>query len=219
MNYKTLKQNVLRLIGAVSLNYSVNVLCKTLKINIQNSDSLDKIFNSKHNMIVAFWHGTMLVPWFLFRNKNFVGIVSKSKDGDLLTNVLNYWHYKVLRGSSRDGGKEVMELMLTMANERRNLVITPDGPTGPLHKMKAGAVVTAKKTSTPLVLLGVGYKSKRELKSWDRFQIPKFFSRVNIIVSAPIEIDNNLSRDEVSNKIIAIESQLNELQKKAEKFD
>jgi len=79
-------------------------------------------------------------------------------------------------------------------------------------------VVAAKRANVPLVLLGVGYQKKRELSSWDKFQVPKFFSRTNLIYSDPIVIDQDLSYEETTKLIETCENKLNELQREAEIF-
>ena len=83
-------------------------------------------------------------------------------------------------------------------------------------KMKAGAVITAKKAGIPLILLGINYSKKYVLNSWDKFQIPKPFSKIYVIYSEPIFVNKNLSYDETSNIILECETELNNLQSKAE---
>ena len=85
--------------------------------------------------------------------------------------------------------------------------------------MKAGAVIITHRNSTPLVLCGIGYKNKYVLSSWDKFEVPKFFSKVNVVYSDPIFIEKDLERDEVSKIIDDCNVRLNELQSEAEKFD
>ncbi len=108
--------------------------------------------------------------------------------------------------------------MVDYAKNGYSIAITPDGPRGPEHKFKAGAVITAKKSGIPLVLMGIGIKSKKELKSWDKFQIPNPFSSIKVIYSDPVYVDSKLSYDETSNIIDECERILDELQKEAEKF-
>ena len=84
--------------------------------------------------------------------------------------------------------------------------------------MKAGAVITAKRSGLPLVLAGVGFKKNYELNSWDNFRIPKFFSRAQVIYSEPMYVDKNLNYDETSVVIKECEKRLNELQRRAEVF-
>ncbi len=196
----------------------VNILCKTLDIKIKNSDKINNLLNDNRHFVLAFWHGFMLVPWYLHRNKNFGALISMSKDGELLANVLNKWNYKVVRGSSNKGGKEALENILQMIKGKHPVAITPDGPTGPPLKMKAGAVVLAKKSGVPLILLGIHYRNAKTLKSWDSFRIPKPFSKVCAVYSDPIYIDANLTYDETSGIIEQTENELNRLQMEAEKL-
>ena len=215
MRLKKLKQSALRNIGFIILSPAMNVLCKSLKIEYQNYSSIELLDQSPKNYIAAFWHGSMLVPWFIFRNKKFSALVSQSKDGELLTRLLNGWEYKVIRGSSNVGGKEALQLMIDEANNKNNFAITPDGPKGPEFKMKPGTVVLAKKTQIPIVLLGVGYQNYYQLNSWDNFKVPKFFSKVVIKFSDPIEVSPDLSYEQVSELIIKTEKELNSLQEGA----
>jgi lysophospholipid acyltransferase (LPLAT)-like uncharacterized protein len=160
----------------------------------------------------------MLLPWFLHRNDGFAALTSKSKDGDLLAKQLKHWKYKVVRGSSSKGGDVALGIMVDHAKNGFSIAITPDGPRGPEHRFKAGAVITSKKSGIPIVLMGIGIKSKKKLKSWDKFQIPNFFSNVKVIYSDPVFVDAKLNYNETSKIIEECESELNELQKEAEKF-
>jgi lysophospholipid acyltransferase (LPLAT)-like uncharacterized protein len=218
MKLRKAKQDTLRFAGNYVLFQLVDILCKTLRISITNREVIDELEKQNKNYIIGFWHGTMLLPWYLNRNKNFAGLTSKSKDGDLLAKILKKWNYKVLRGSSSVGGDVALGLMVDFARNGYSIAITPDGPKGPPHKFKAGAVVSAKKSGLPLVLVGIGFKNKKFLGSWDSFQIPIFFTRANVIYTEPFYIGNNLSREETSKIIEQCEIRLNELQLQAEKF-
>ena len=211
-------QNFLRFIGNYVLYILIQTLCKTLRIQTIGSESINSFIKEKGNFVLAFWHGTMVIPWFAHRNLNLLAIISQSKDGDLLAKILRKWKYKVVRGSSSKGGEVALQIMIDHAKHECAVAITPDGPRGPNFKMKAGAVITAKKSGVPLVLVGVGYKSKTKLHSWDNFEVPLPFSKVQLVYSEPILIDKNLSRDETSKIILECEEKLNELQKRAKEF-
>lgn len=218
MKARKLKQDFLRLIGQYLISIAVSVLCKTLRVTVKNSGILEQLSKENKNFVLAFWHGTMLVPWYLHRNKGIAALTSKSKDGDLLARLLKSWNYHVIRGSSSSGGDIALGIMIDYAKNNNSIAITPDGPKGPVKKLKAGAVVTAKKSGLPLVLIGVGYKRKRILKNWDSFQIPTFFSKVYAVYSQPFYIDKNLDYNGTSEMINICEARLNELQAEAEKF-
>lgn len=206
VNNKILKSAGLKLLPA-----AIDVLCKSLRYEVVNSEPVNKLYAENNNFVLAFWHGKMIVPWFLHRNKNFGALVSLSKDGDILSAVLSKWKYNVVRGSSHKGGKESLNTMLELVRQNYSIAITPDGPTGPNEKMKAGAVVLAKKANIPLILVGVYINNKFILNSWDGFQIPKPFSKIIVKYSEPIFIDTNLSYEETSKIIKSEEVKLSAL--------
>jgi len=211
-------QSFLRFIGNYVLYILIQTLCKTLRIQTTGSESINTLIKEKRNFVLAFWHGTMVIPWFAHRNLKLLAIISQSKDGDLLAKILRNWNYKVVRGSSSKGGEVALQIMIDHAKHECAVAITPDGPRGPNFKMKAGAVITAKKSGVPLVLVGAGYKSKIKLHSWDNFEVPLPFSKVQLVYSEPILIDGSLSRDETSKIILQCEEKLNELQKRTQDF-
>lgn len=215
MKLSIYQKNILRFIGIRIASFFINVLLKTVRIRIDNSDVVKELDSQKKNYVLAFWHGSMLIGWFMQRNRNFASLVSKSKDGDVLTAILAKWKYHVVRGSSSKGGHDALDMMIHLTEENYHLAITPDGPTGPIFRMKAGAVITARRSQIPLLLVGIGIKNKWTLKSWDKFEIPKPFSKAVAVYSEPILIDTILSKEETNQKIEDCEIMLNELQKEA----
>ena len=117
MKFKEIKQEVLRSIGNVSLGFLTSVLCNTLKIRRVNSEGIDLLIAEKKNFILAFWHGAMLIPWYVHRDQNMTALVSKSKDGTLLAKLLEKWKYNVIRGSSNDGGRAALDTMIGWQKE------------------------------------------------------------------------------------------------------
>ncbi|MCH9030482.1 MAG: lysophospholipid acyltransferase family protein, partial [Bacteroidetes bacterium] len=206
MKLRKVRQETLRFTGHLFLPNIVTALCKSLNIIKLNEDSVKKLDKKNKNYILVFWHGTMLLPWYLHGDPNFVALISKSKDGDLLAKILKHWNYNVVRGSSSTGGDIALAIMIDFAKNDYSVTITPDGPRGPAHKFKAGAVITAKKSEVPLILAGVGYQKKKVLSNWDKFEVPYFFSKSKIVYSEPIFVESNLSYKETSNIIINCEN-------------
>ncbi len=217
MRFKEIQKRALQNLGNLILPNLITVLCRSVKIEIVNRDDSTEIINPKQQYVVAFWHGKMLIPWFVFGKKNFASLVSKSKDGEILTRVLKKWHYNVIRGSSHIGGKEALELLYNKVREGFSIAITPDGPTGPARRMKAGAVIVAKKMNIPLILVAVCNKKKKVFSSWDKFEVPLPFSKVYLLVSEPINVKNNLTFDETNLLITRMEEKLINMQKEVER--
>ena len=171
----------------------LTLLAKTWRINLNGE-------LPKKNAIVGFWHGFMLPGWFVLKHLNVVGVVSQSKDGQILSNLLEKWGYKLIRGSSSKGGKEVLNEIYSLQDQI--VVITPDGPRGPKFELKPGLVVSAKNTNKELYFLKIRIDRFKQFdKAWDKFKLPLPFSRIDIDVIGPIEIKSDLSREEVDQKI------------------
>lgn len=215
---RKIKHQIYRILGNLLLKHLLDLLLKTIRIEIFNKQAVENLERKSQNYVLAFWHCTMLMPWYLHRRKNFSALTSMSKDGDLLAKQLRHWGYTVIRGSSHKGGNVALGIMIDCALNNSSIAITPDGPTGPPLKFKAGAVITAKKSKIPLILTGVGFSNKIKLNSWDKFQIPLPFSKAKIIYSDPILINANLDFQATDNLIKQCEQKMNQLQLKAGEF-
>jgi lysophospholipid acyltransferase (LPLAT)-like uncharacterized protein len=184
----------------------ITLLIKTLRIKVHGSDP-----RGRGKFVVAFWHGGMLVPWYAYRKHNGAALVSASADGEVLARILHAWGVAVVRGSSSAGGSDAVKTMVDLAKEGRSVLITPDGPRGPAHKMKIGALVVAQRAELPLVLCAVKYHKKKILRSWDSFEIPMPFSRADVCYSEPITIPTGCTGEALETMMQAIEKQLQEL--------
>ncbi len=160
--------------------------------------------------VVAFWHDEMLPVWKLFAGKGSIGLTSKSRDGGLLAALLEQWGYVVVRGSSSRHGKEALEELVSWAEER-TVLVTPDGPRGPRHEFKPGAVVAAHRAGVPLYLCMVRARGVRLNKSWDRFLVPLPFAAVDVVISFPITVSPEANREEISDAIRRCEELLNRI--------
>ncbi|MBI5325962.1 MAG: lysophospholipid acyltransferase family protein [Ignavibacteriae bacterium] len=165
----------------------------------------------KKPSIISFWHGLMLPVWKYFSKNNPTAVVSLSKDGEVLSGILEKWGYRLIRGSSSKGGKEVLEFIIEIAKDGFTL-ITPDGPQGPIYEFKAGAVIASQRSGVPLILCGVKIKCNYTFKkSWDRFLFPYPFSKIMLNFSEPIIIDKELNKEEINKLLKECEIKLKEL--------
>lgn len=161
--------------------------------------------------IITFWHSEMLPMWKYFGKLNATAIISRSNDGEILTQIVQSWNVDVIRGSSAVGGSEVMKQMIEIAKDKL-ILITPDGPKGPKNIMKAGTIVTSLRANVPIYLCNANIKSKIIFKkSWDLFQFPLPFSKIDIHISDPICFDFSEDREVINSYILQLENKLNQL--------
>jgi len=109
-------------------------------------------------------------------------IASSHRDGSILAGVIKKLHIKPLRGSSKKGAKKVLIQAIKTIRSGEEVLITPDGPRGPRHSMSDGAIAIAMKGQVPIVIINYVATSFWQFASWDRFVIPKPFSRVDFYV-------------------------------------
>jgi len=134
------------------------------------------------------WHGSQMIPGFVFRGRGILIMTSLSRDGDLQTMSMSCMGYRTLRGSSSRGGARALLGMVREMNHGADVSLTVDGPRGPYHQAKPGGVLLAQKSRALVLPVGVGYDRVIRLNNWDRFEIPLPFSRVVVATGAPFEI-------------------------------
>ncbi|MBU3699115.1 MAG: DUF374 domain-containing protein [Candidatus Kapabacteria bacterium] len=161
--------------------------------------------------IVVTWHGEMLPVLATFGPLHSIVLVSPSQDGKILQQLLRDWGHTIVEGSSSRGGKQALEQLVTLAPD--NIVlITPDGPRGPAHQSKPGAVITAQRSGVPIVHVRVRAVSVYTFaRSWDRFQVPLPFSRITLHISEPVTVDANMTQEETAAEIARMDQRMHQL--------
>ena len=141
-------------------------------------------------VIFAFWHRTLLVCAHRFRNKGIAILISPSFDGELIARTVARLGFHPVRGSSSRGGATGLRNMAQAYAEGHRCAITADGPRGPNMIAKPGVVQLAELTGSTWI--GVYYALPNrawQLRSWDRFLIPKPFSTVTFTWPAHVPPD------------------------------
>ena len=130
------------------------------------------------------WHGELFISPQVYRalrkNHKTSAIISQHHDGELIAKTLAFFNIVGLRGSSKKGARAVLLGAIKSIKEGYSVMISPDGPRGPRHSMSDGAVALAQKANLPLMVVNFRANSYWQLKSWDRFVIPKPFATLEI---------------------------------------
>jgi lysophospholipid acyltransferase (LPLAT)-like uncharacterized protein len=152
------------------------------------------------NVIAALWHNRLLLISFalkkFFPQRTGAGLISASRDGDLVADLTQRFGFQVVRGSSsRLGTSAILELGSLLAGGQ-DVLITPDGPRGPAYELGPGIIFLAQKTGAPVVPINFEYSSCWRMKSWDRFILPRPFSKVRFIIGAPHRVESTSTPEE-----------------------
>jgi lysophospholipid acyltransferase (LPLAT)-like uncharacterized protein len=95
---------------------------------------------------------------------------------------------------------------------------TIDGPKGPRHVAKSGACLLAKKTGHPILPFSVEAEKFWTVRSWDKLQIPKFFSRARVFYGEPVYVAKDAGDDEIEMKRAELQAKLDELSKRGQEW-
>jgi lysophospholipid acyltransferase (LPLAT)-like uncharacterized protein len=129
--------------------------------------------------VYAFWHRSLLACAHRFRNKQIAILISQSFDGELIARTVERLGFKAIRGSSSRGGAAGLRGMAKAYTAGHRCAITADGPRGPAQVAKPGTAQLAHLVESPWVgTFNAIPLNAWELRTWDRFLIPKPFSKV-----------------------------------------
>jgi lysophospholipid acyltransferase (LPLAT)-like uncharacterized protein len=142
--------------------------------------------------IFAFWHARMLPLIYTHRDRRVAALVSRSRDGELISRIVERLGYVTARGSSSRGAQEGTLEMLNWADRGHSLTLSPDGPRGPAERVKPGLVFLASRTGLPVLPVGMAARPVRVLRSWDGFRVPPPFARVWVGYGEPIVVPAGL---------------------------
>jgi lysophospholipid acyltransferase (LPLAT)-like uncharacterized protein len=141
-------------------------------------------------------------------------LVSPSKDGDLLEGWLQKLGYVVVRGSSRTKNVAGTKKLIRTINSGVCMGWGIDGPIGPIYKVKPGMTYLAQKLKVAIVPVGCALSKKWVFeKAWDRFEIPKPFSKTVFVIGEPIFISEEMDLPACN---AALEKKLEAVQRQAE---
>ena len=165
--------------------------------------------------LVAIWHGRLLVLLHHYRGLGYQVLVSPSGDGELVHAVLRASGYGTLRGSSNKNAPRALREMLRELREARTVVITPDGPRGPMHSTNPGLAWLARATGYPIVCLGIAAKRAFHLSSWDRFTLPLPFTKIVVVCGEPIHVERGGGDEQLDQVTEHLRERLLELERQA----
>ena len=147
--------------------------------------------------VVVFWHGRLAMMSFAYRRwwlRDFGSkrrakvIISDHKDGEIITRVISHFGIGAIRGSSFKGGARALMGAIKEIKNGTDVIITPDGPRGPLHSVADGAVILAQRLNLDIYALNYEASSFWKFRSWDEMVLPKPFSRINYSLSTPLNL-------------------------------
>lgn len=205
------KERLLIRLADLSFFALISLIGKTLRYETENWENFEKSHAKGKIPIYIFWHNRIFAGTYFFRNRCIVVITSQSFDGEYIARFIKRFGYGAVRGSSTRGGVAALVELIRVMRAGFPAAFSIDGPKGPKYVAKPGACLLAKKTQNPMMPFVVETRKYWEIKSWDRMQIPKPFSRVRVFIGEPIYVAKDANDGEIENKRLELQKSLDEL--------
>lgn len=177
-----------------------------------------KLRKEKKPVIFILWHGRILFASYFFRERSIYALVSPSRDGEIIAQILHRWGYRLLRGSGSHPVVKEWKKMKNLMAEGEELIMVADGPTGPARKMKPGAVKLAQETGAYLIPFSFSARKKKFLKSWDHLLLFYPFTKLVAVYGQPFQIKPELDPGEFEKERLRIENYLTEVEEQLDRF-
>jgi lysophospholipid acyltransferase (LPLAT)-like uncharacterized protein len=172
----------------------------------------DDVINAKDGVLFAIWHNRLAFMMHICRNYDgMYGLASPHTDGKLITDVVRKMGYEIIEGSTNRKPIEALRGIIKQIQSGNKVVITPDGPRGPVYKVNSSITRLGKKYNKEVIPISCIATKYFELKSWDRMIIPKNFGKIVVIIGEPLQLSGDEEQD---NRLL--EDTLMDLSSKAE---
>ena len=150
--------------------------------------------------IYCFWHQCVLPCTVYFRKSLSVILISRSFDGELITRILLKFGFGAVRGSSSRGASEGLLGLKKVIESGRTAIFTADGPRGPIYQTKMGPIKLAQSTGAPIGAFHLEPERAWTINSWDRFLVPKPFTRIAVSWAQWTHVPADLAPDQFESK-------------------
>ena len=146
--------------------------------------------------IFCFWHQCVLPCATYYRTTGATILISRSFDGELITRVLNLFGFHAVRGSSSRGARQGLLGLKEVIDSGRPAIFTADGPRGPIYQTKMGPIKLAQMTGARIGAFHLQPQRAWIMKSWDRFLIPKPFTRICVSWASWTQVPTDLTQED-----------------------
>lgn len=190
--------------------WTMKLLAATLRMEVRDLCGIGGPNSTMPPAIYALWHNRFFcVPpaWNLIcdGHRKTVALTSASHDGDMVARAMAVFGLGSVRGSSSRRGVAALVGLKRALQEGLDICVTPDGPRGPRYIVQPGVIKLAESTGAPIIPIHVRFSSAWRLKTWDRFVIPKPFSRVQVTFAEPIRLTRGMDAAAFENKRLNLE--------------
>jgi lysophospholipid acyltransferase (LPLAT)-like uncharacterized protein len=202
------------LLGTLA-GWTMKLLAATLRFDIRDRCGIGNAAQPMPPVIYILWHNRFFcVPPAWYRlcggHRKTVALTSASHDGDMVARAMAVFGLGSVRGSSSRRGVAALVGLTRALRDGFDISVTPDGPRGPRYRLQSGIIKLAESTGAPVVPIHVRFSAAWRLKTWDRFVIPKPFSRVEVVFDQAVTLPRGMDDQQFESERLTLENILTE---------
>ncbi len=167
-------------------------------------------------LLMVIWHDQTLVPLHVFQGCGIHTMMSRSRAGQMQAAFWRLSGWPIIWGSTKKKeGIAALRESLRLVQEGGLMGFTPDGPKGPRREAHGGVVYLASKSGVPIMPVALAASDCWQLKTWDKYLIPKPFARVHIHMGVPVSVPADVAREENAAWCARVKAALDDAEREA----
>ncbi|GAB6907192.1 conserved hypothetical protein [Desulfosarcina cetonica] len=187
----------------------VKLISKTYNIRLVDQVNEQSALDRYGSVVYASWHQRFFPGITFFATRKPIAImISQSRDGEMIARVVDILGWRSVRGSSSKGGMRALKEIRALTGQGYRIGHIVDGPQGPFGVVKPGLITIAQFAGVPIVPVITSAERCWTFNSWDRFMVPKPFSRVIIRFTPPIHVPRRLDAEAFETLRQTVEEQI-----------
>ena len=166
----------------------IRTLRHLVRMRVHGRETVENFARTGQSYVHVFWHAHLLLMVYSYVGRELVFLISRSRDGELISRTMERFGYELARGSSSSGGAMALRGLFRVVRRGGDIGFTPDGPRGPARRVQPGTIIAARQLKIPIVPVAIGATRAWFLNSWDRFMIPKPGADVLLAYGEPLHV-------------------------------
>ncbi|MHC1725701.1 MAG: lysophospholipid acyltransferase family protein [Syntrophobacteraceae bacterium] len=194
---------------------ALRLLHRTCRVMIIGEEHFRAAKGREGPAIAAFWHFAFPSILYFFRDKGYLTIISRSRDGELAARLVKNLGYNPFRGSPGKGGAAALKGIISAFRNSPGGGFVADGSQGPAQIAQKGLLILALHSECPIFPVTVAASSCWRFRSWDRTVLPKPFSKIVFAFGPLIHVEKGAPAQKIEEYRVQLETSLNEITAKA----
>jgi lysophospholipid acyltransferase (LPLAT)-like uncharacterized protein len=170
----------------------------TFRLKVENEKEWMDYLENGESVLLCTWHQQFFSAIRHFQNYKVFNpsiMISQSSDGEIVAGVAERTGWNTVRGSSSRDGRGALKKMIANLKKSKLAAHIVDGPRGPSGKVKVGVIRLAHATDAVIVPFSVSAEKAWYFNSWDKFLLPKPFTKVLLHFGKMIKFDRVKDRE------------------------